>query len=255
MIKMKNKSKLIIYLGITLIILLGFPVLFSGCQPSPPSNAIDIGLGQAVSLSQSDNISDVRVESDNGWMVMTVQTQGGNLTIQDAENNQVSVSDGMLLVANIDGMNTADLKTMGFEFPASYTVTRGSPGTASSGNILSALLPLIIFGFLIFLLMRMGSGSARGQINEIGRTRATLSSGNLSNVTDTGEGIPEEHIPHLFERFYKVEDSRTRSEGGAGLGLAIVKQMVQAHGGRVWAESEPGKGSTFYITLPLPDNK
>jgi len=77
----------------------------------------------------------------------------------------------------------------------------------------------------------------------------------IISVTDTGEGIPEEHIPHLFERFYKVEDSRTRSEGGAGLGLAIVKQMVQAHGGRVWAESEPGKGSTFYITLPLPDNK
>ncbi len=69
---------------------------------------------------------------------------------------------------------------------------------------------------------------------------------------DTGKGIPPEHLPYIFERFYRVDTSRSRSEGGAGLGLAIVKQIVQAHGGKVWAESGPGKGSTFYITLPLP---
>ena len=72
----------------------------------------------------------------------------------------------------------------------------------------------------------------------------------LISITDTGEGIAPEHLPHLFERFYRVESSRARSEGGAGLGLAIVQQMVQAHGGRVWAESQPGRGSTFYIALP-----
>jgi len=71
------------------------------------------------------------------------------------------------------------------------------------------------------------------------------------SVTDTGEGIPPEHLPHVFERFYRVETSRSRSEGGAGLGLAIVKQMVQAHGGEVRVESQPGKGSTFYISLPV----
>lgn len=73
----------------------------------------------------------------------------------------------------------------------------------------------------------------------------------IISVADTGEGIAPEHLPNIFERFYRVEDSRSRSEGGAGLGLAIVKQMVQAHGGRVWAESEPGKGSIFYIALPI----
>jgi signal transduction histidine kinase len=72
----------------------------------------------------------------------------------------------------------------------------------------------------------------------------------IVSVADTGEGIPPEHLPRLFERFYRVETSRSRSEGGAGLGLAIVKQMVQAHGGQVWVESQPGHGSTFYITLP-----
>jgi len=68
---------------------------------------------------------------------------------------------------------------------------------------------------------------------------------------DTGEGIAPEQLPHIFERFYRVEKSRARSEGGSGLGLAIVKQMVQAHGGQVWVETELGKGSIFYVALPI----
>jgi len=72
----------------------------------------------------------------------------------------------------------------------------------------------------------------------------------LISVADTGEGISAEHIPHLFERFYRVETSRSRREGGAGLGLAIVKQMVEAHGGKVSVESQPGRGSTFNDYLP-----
>jgi signal transduction histidine kinase len=71
------------------------------------------------------------------------------------------------------------------------------------------------------------------------------------SVADTGEGISLEHLPHVFERFYRVEESRSRGEGGAGLGLAIAQQMVEAHGGRVWVESEIGKGSTFFVALPL----
>jgi two-component system OmpR family sensor kinase len=71
------------------------------------------------------------------------------------------------------------------------------------------------------------------------------------SVADTGEGIPPENLPFVFERFYRVETSRARSEGGAGLGLAIVKQMVEAHGGTVRVESEPGKGATFFIVLPV----
>ncbi len=73
----------------------------------------------------------------------------------------------------------------------------------------------------------------------------------LISVADTGEGIAPEHIPHLFERFYRVETSRSRSGGGAGLGLAIVKRMVEAHGGRVWVESQPGKGATFRVEIPV----
>ncbi len=71
------------------------------------------------------------------------------------------------------------------------------------------------------------------------------------SVTDTGLGISPQNLPHVFERFYRAENSRSRISGGTGLGLAIVKQMVEAHGGRVWAESQPGTGSTFSFSLPL----
>lgn len=71
------------------------------------------------------------------------------------------------------------------------------------------------------------------------------------DVTDTGIGIPPEHVPHVFERFYRVDRSRSRAGGGSGLGLTIAQYLVEAHGGRIWAASPgPGSGSTFSFTLP-----
>ena len=70
-------------------------------------------------------------------------------------------------------------------------------------------------------------------------------------VEDFGPGIASEHIDRIFERFYRVDKARSRESGGTGLGLAIVKHVVQAHGGRVWAESELGSGARFHFTLPL----
>jgi two-component system phosphate regulon sensor histidine kinase PhoR len=70
------------------------------------------------------------------------------------------------------------------------------------------------------------------------------------SVRDQGIGIAPEHLPRIFERFYRVDNGRDRKTGGTGLGLAIVKHVVQAHGGRVTVQSTPGKGSTFTIHLP-----
>jgi two-component system sensor histidine kinase BaeS len=72
------------------------------------------------------------------------------------------------------------------------------------------------------------------------------------SVSDTGIGIPPEHLPHLFTRFYRVDKSRSRAGGGSGIGLTIAKYLVEAHGGRIWVHSQgAGKGSTFVFTLPV----
>jgi signal transduction histidine kinase len=72
------------------------------------------------------------------------------------------------------------------------------------------------------------------------------------SVVDTGVGIAAEDLPHIFDRFYRADRSRSRHGGGAGLGLAIVKWIAEAHGGQVSVASVPGQGSTFAIWLPLP---
>jgi len=72
------------------------------------------------------------------------------------------------------------------------------------------------------------------------------------SVIDTGTGIASEHLPRIFERFYRVDPGRSRDQGGTGLGLSIVKHLVEGHGGRVWAESELGRGTSINWWLPTP---
>ncbi|MCJ7604481.1 MAG: ATP-binding protein [Dehalococcoidales bacterium] len=71
------------------------------------------------------------------------------------------------------------------------------------------------------------------------------------SVTDTGEGIPADDMPRIFERFYRVDKSRTRATGGPGLGLTIAKRLVEAHGGSITVESVPGQGAAFHFTIPV----
>lgn len=73
----------------------------------------------------------------------------------------------------------------------------------------------------------------------------------LLSVSDSGIGISEEHLPHIFERFYRVDKARSRSEGGSGLGLAICQQIIELHQGRIEVRSAEGKGTTFTVTIPL----
>lgn len=71
------------------------------------------------------------------------------------------------------------------------------------------------------------------------------------SVSDTGPGIAAEYLPRLFERFFRVDNNRSRELGGTGLGLAIVKHIAQVHHGKVEVTSTPGEGSTFRLILPL----
>jgi signal transduction histidine kinase len=76
-------------------------------------------------------------------------------------------------------------------------------------------------------------------------------------VTDTGNGIPSEELPHIFDRFYRVDKARSRALGGAGLGLSIALRIAQLHGGRIEAASDgvAGHGTTFSVWLPLAKSK
>ncbi len=90
---------------------------------------------------------------------------------------------------------------------------------------------------------------AGGRITVIGRR---LAGATTLAIRDTGAGITHDHLPRIFERFYRADASRSREEGGTGLGLAIVKHLVEAHGGRVYAESERGSGTTVTCVFPDP---
>jgi signal transduction histidine kinase len=87
--------------------------------------------------------------------------------------------------------------------------------------------------------------------------RVTLTAGCSSDtarlsITDTGEGITAEHLPRVFERFYRIDGGRSRQQGGSGIGLAIARALVEAHDGCIRAQSAgPGTGSTFTVDLPL----
>lgn len=76
----------------------------------------------------------------------------------------------------------------------------------------------------------------------------------MVSIQDTGCGIPAADLPNIFERFYRVDEARSRDVGGTGLGLAIFKETINAHGGRVWVKSVEGEGTTFYFDLPIVSN-
>lgn len=73
----------------------------------------------------------------------------------------------------------------------------------------------------------------------------------MVEIRDTGSGIIAEHLPNVFDRFYRTDPSRQRATGGSGLGLAISRNLVEAHGGRIRAESEVGQGTAIIFSLPL----
>jgi two-component system sensor histidine kinase BaeS len=103
------------------------------------------------------------------------------------------------------------------------------------------------------LLVNAGKYTQNGGTVGIVTERSTDNGAEYFKVTvwDNGNGISAQDVPHVFERFYRADKSRDKKTGGTGLGLAIVKKIVELHGGRVGVKSEPGKGSRFYIEIPV----
>lgn len=110
-----------------------------------------------------------------------------------------------------------------------------------------------VFSNLLGNALRYTPAGGRITVREGIRPVEGLSRAVVVEVADTGKGIDAADLPYVFDRFYRADKSRNRASGGSGIGLALVKQLVDAHKGRVWVESEPGAGATFAVALPLPN--
>lgn len=122
----------------------------------------------------------------------------------------------------------------------------GSPGKEIHSMFIDALRVEQIIGNLLSNAIRYTENNGSIEVSlETRQDKAVLT------VHDSGEGIPEEALPHVFERFYRADHSRSRSSGGSGLGLAIARKLAEAHSGDLQAENHPSGGALFTLTLPL----
>jgi cell division protease FtsH len=246
---MKSKFRGLIYCTIILTAIIGIAII-SGCQPAPPTDAIYIGLGQAVELSKNNNIASVLLESDHGWMVMTAKVQDGPIEVLDSTNRPAEVTNGTRLVANIDGMNAADLQAMGFVFPASYSVSQGSPGAAGdNAGLIAAIIPLVIFGFLIFFLMRSASGSARNQMSDVTRAKPAVSAGSLSNVTFADVAGEDEAKQDLNEIVDFLKNQKKYQNLGAKIPKGVLLVGAPGTGKTLLAKAVAGEAGVPFFSL------
>jgi signal transduction histidine kinase len=127
----------------------------------------------------------------------------------------------------------------------SLTISADLPAALPLVNIDSHRIKQVLYNLL---------DNAVAHSSKEGRITVTVREQNdkvYVSVADTGEGIPAEDLPMIFERFYRVDKSRARATGGSGLGLTIAKRLVEAHGGTIEVKSKPGQGSTFTFSLPV----
>ena len=163
------------------------------------------------------------------------------LTISSLESGQINLNLQPVAVQPVVEKVFADLKPRA-EARGVKLVSEIPPLTASADtNRLHQVLSNLADNAIKY-------GRAEGEVVVSGRETGD---GQIEiSVQDNGPGIPADSLDRIFERFYRVDKARSREQGGTGLGLSIVKHIVQAHGGKVWAASEPGGGATFFFTLP-----
>jgi cell division protease FtsH len=190
---MISNNKTIIYTGLFFMVLLGMLLFSSGCQALPPNNTPNIDLSQAITLSNRNNISSIQIDKSNGWMIIIAQVTGDPITIQDAKNKPLIITNGTQIYTDIGDLNMADLKEMGFIFPARYSIGQDTSYNIGAGlQIIYLFVPLIFGVMLIFLLRRFGGRAAREKLNDFTRSKPAVVTGNLTNVTfEDVAGVPE----------------------------------------------------------------
>lgn len=228
---MKQKRKIIILIGILFLISIAGIAILPGCAPVAPPNATNISLGQAIYLSQNNQVKDVRVESENGWMLMTARIEGDPLVLQGESSGSIEIRNNMQLLADIGVMTSADLQQLGFVFPPDFSVSRAAGG---SGISLFSFLPFIFLGLLLFWFLRMGSrASARNQVGDLGRSKAKIQTGDTPLVTFSDvAGVPE-----AKEDLHEIVDFLKNRGKFLRIGARIPKGVLLA--------GPPGTGKTL----------
>ncbi len=164
------------------------------------------------------------------------------LTLSHLESGAAALSPAPVKLRALAGRTLEDLSTPAAE--RGTTLVNAVPEDLEAHADADRVLQ--VFFNLVDNALKYGRPQGRVEVGgrEADRERVELW------VRDDGPGLPREALGRVFERFYRVDRNRSREQGGTGLGLAIVKHIVQSHGGEVRVESEPGRGATFYFTLP-----
>ncbi len=184
-------------------------------------------------------------------------------TIRRNSQRMSAIVEDLLLLSRLEAKGAepssepADMKRIVDDVTGMFTPRAQAKGLALIASVPDSLPPLYADSFLMEqMLVNLLDNALK--FTEKGEVRVSVSREEERmriEVSDTGIGIAEEHIPRLFERFYVVDKSRSRKLGGTGLGLSIVKHIAQSHGGTVSVESVPGRGTRFVVRLPLRNGR
>lgn len=182
--------------------------------------------------------------------LQTTKRQINDLSLLLDDLFQVAQLDAGGLVVQTAACSLSDLISDTLE---SFSALASERGVALSGSAAPGLDPVVLDAQRIGRVLNNLINNALRHTPPDGRViiSARREGGQVFiDVTDNGEGISPEDLPHIFERFYRGDKSRNRDTGGSGLGLAIARGIVRAHGGDIWVKSQPDAGTTFYLVLP-----
>lgn len=181
---------------LVMLVIAAILLIMTSCAPAVPPNAINITLSEAITLSESNNLASVTIDTGNGVMLMTAAVDGPPIEVVETDGSSAQITDGDLLATNIGNLNLSDLQELGFVLPEDFSTT-ASPGN-SLGDAFISWLPLLLILFLLFFFLR-SSGGVRNQVSSFGRSRARLNTGSTPTVTFADVAGIEEAKQDLLE--------------------------------------------------------